>query len=189
MSRDAGPEDVRICMAATLAKIELTDHSKLAIVRDGALGPLIQMLSQGDLETKKLAVKCLLQLSTLPKNGLQIIREGAVGPLFEVLYRHSLQLPALREQVAATIMYLAISTTNKESDGEQVSLLELEEDIFKLFSLISFTGPEIQRNILKTFHALCESSSGLDIRMRLRQVFILVKVMATKLALFSTYIF
>ncbi|PON72012.1 Mo25-like [Parasponia andersonii] len=166
----SGPEDIRISMAKTLAEIELTDHSKLALVQDGALGPLIQMLSQGDLETKKVAVKCLLQLSNLPKNGLQMIREGAVEPLFEVLYRHSLQLPALREQVAATIMYLSISTNNQESDGEQVSLLKSEEDIFKLFSLISLTGPDIQRSILKTFHALCQSPSGLDIRMRLRQL-------------------
>lgn len=174
-------------MAETLAEIELTDHSKLAIVKDGALGPLIQMLSHDDLETKKVVVKCLLQLSNLPENGLQMIREGAVGPLFEVLYRHSLQLPALREQVAATIMYLSISTTNQESDGEQVSVLESGEDIFKLFSLISLSGPDIQRSILQTFHALCQSSSGLDIRIKLRQVVILVEVLRIKLALFSTF--
>ncbi|XP_062120038.1 U-box domain-containing protein 43-like [Humulus lupulus] len=166
----SGPEDVRMCMAETLAEIELTNHSKLAIVKDGGLRPLIEMLAQGDLEAKKAAIKSLLQLSNLPQNGLQMIKEGAVRPLFEVLYCHSLQSPALREQVAATIMYLSISTANQESDGEQVSLLESEEDIFKLFSLISLTGPEIKQSILKTFHSLCQSPSGLDIRMKLRQL-------------------
>ncbi|KAL5567718.1 hypothetical protein UlMin_024293 [Ulmus minor] len=166
----SGPEDVKMTMAETLAETELTDHSKLSIVKDGALGPLIKMLSHGDLEMKKVAVKALLRLSNLPQNGLQMIREGAVEPLFEILYRHSLMLPTLRDQVAATIMHLSVSTTNQESDHEQVSLLESEEEIFKLFSLISLTGPDIQQSILKTFHALCQSPSGLNIRMKLRQL-------------------
>ncbi|GMN44351.1 hypothetical protein TIFTF001_013540 [Ficus carica] len=166
----SGPEDIRMSMAETLAETELTDHSKLLIVKDGALGPLIQMLSHSDLEMKKVAVKCLLQLSKLPENGLQMIREGVVGPLFEVLYRHSLQLPALREQVAATVMHLSISTTSQESNEERALLLESEEDCFKLFSLISLTGPDVQQNILKSFEALCQSPFGLDIRMKLRQL-------------------
>ena len=83
-------------MAQTFSEIELTDHYKLSIVKDGALSPLLQMLSHGDLEMKKVAVKALLQLSDLPQNGLQMIKEGAVGPLFELLYRHSLSSPALQ---------------------------------------------------------------------------------------------
>uniref|UniRef100_A0A7N2MH59 ARM repeat superfamily protein n=1 Tax=Quercus lobata TaxID=97700 RepID=A0A7N2MH59_QUELO len=165
-----GRENVRLVMAETFSEIELTDHNKLSIVKDGALSPLLQMLSHGDLEMKKVAVKALLQLSDLPQNGLQMIKEGAVGPLFELLYRHSLSSPPLREQVAATIMHLAISTTLQEADQEQILLLESEEDIFKLFSLVSLTGPDIQRSILHTFQALCHSPNGLDIRMKLRQL-------------------
>lgn len=171
---NAGTEEIRRIMAETLAEIELTDHYKLSIVKDGALGPLIQMLSHGDLETKKVAVNALLNLSKLPQNGRQMIIEGAVGPLFELLYRHSLSSPTLREQVAAVIMHLSISTITQEVDDEQVSLLESDEDILKLFSLVSLTGPDIQGCILKTFHALCQSPSGSDIRMKLRQVGILV---------------
>lgn len=159
-------------MAETFSEIELTDHYKLSMVKDGALRPLLQMLSHGELEMKKVAVKALLQLSDLPQNGLQMIKEGAVGPLFELLYRHSLSSPTLREQVAATIMHLAVSTTLQEADQEQVLLLESQEDIFKLFSLISLTGPDIQRSILHTFQALCHSPNGFDIRMKLVQVII-----------------
>lgn len=157
-------------MAETLSEIELTDHNKLSIFEDGALSALLQLLSNGDLQMKKVAVKALLHLSSLPQNGLRMIREGAVGPLFELLYRHSLSSPTLLEQVAATIMHLAISTTLQEADQEQVFLLESEEDIFKLFSLVSLTGPDIQKSILITFHAMCQSASGFDIRMKLRQV-------------------
>lgn len=166
----SGPEDVKIVMAGTLSEIELTDHNKLSIVKDGALGPLLDLLSHGDSEKRKVGVKALLHLSNLPQNGLEMIRKGAVGPLFELLYSHGLSSPTLREQVAETIMHLAISTTTKEAAEEQVSLLDSEEDIFKLFSLISLTGPDIQRSILKTFHAMCQSSSGLEIRIKLRQL-------------------
>lgn len=161
-------------MAETLAEIELTDHNKLSIVKDGALPPLVQMLSHGDIDMKKVAVRALLNLSNLPENGQQMIKEGAVGPLFELLYRHSLAEPKLREQVAATIMHLSESTSTQEVNHEQVLLLESDEDILKLFSLVSLTGPDIQPSILKTFYALCQSPSGSDVRMKLRQVNILV---------------
>lgn len=167
---DAGSENVKIIMAKTLSEIALTDQNKLLIVKDGALQPLLQLLSNTDVEIKKVAVKALLQLSNLPENGHQMIREGVAQPLFELLYRHSLQSSALREQAAATIMHLAISTTHQEVDEDQVSLLDSEEDVFKFFSLISLTGPDVQIKILETFQAICKSPSGLTIRERLRQV-------------------
>jgi hypothetical protein len=170
LSLDAGPENVRMVMAETLAEIDLTDHNKLSLFKYGALEPLLRFLSNDDLEVKKVAVKALQNLSNVPENGLQMIREGAVGPLFEILYRHSLSSPSLREHVAAIIMNLAIATTCQEADHEQISLLESEEDIFKLFCLISLTGPEIQKTILRTFLAMCQSPSGVEIRAKLRQV-------------------
>ncbi|KAM1472191.1 hypothetical protein ACFX14_042225 [Malus domestica] len=166
----SGVEDVKMLMARTLSEIELTDHNKLSIVKDGVLGQLLELLSQGDTEKRKVGVKALLHLSNLPQNGLQMVREGAAGPLFELLYSHSLLSPTLCEQVAETIMHLATSTATQEAAQEQVSLLGSEEEIFKLFSLISLTGPDIQINILKTFHAMCQSSSGFDIRLKLRQL-------------------
>lgn len=163
--------NARKTMAATLSEIDLTDHNKLSLFRDGALEPLVELLTHGDMDMKKVAVKALYNLSSVPQIGLQMIKEGAAGPLFEFLYRHSLSSPSFRGEVAAIIMNLAISTINLEAEDEMhVSLLESEEDIFKLFSLISLTGPDIQQIILRTFHALCQSHSGLDIRTKLRQV-------------------
>ena len=99
-----------------------------------------------------------------------MIREGAVGKLFELMYCHGLSSTSLREQVAAIIMHLAISTTSPEADKTQVSIFESEEDVVKLFSLISLTGPDAQQSIIQTFIAMCRSSSGFEIRTTLRQV-------------------
>ncbi|XP_031248727.1 U-box domain-containing protein 44-like isoform X1 [Pistacia vera] len=166
----SGPEHVRLIMAETLSEIELTDHNKLALFREGALGPLLQMLSHSDLEMKIVAVKALKNLSHIPQNGLQMIKEGALKPLFELLYRHGLSSSSFREGVAAIIMHLATATCSQEANDLQISMLESEEDIFKLFSLISLTGPDIQKSILRTFQALCQSPSGPDIRAKLRQL-------------------
>ncbi|KAJ0101553.1 hypothetical protein Patl1_05230 [Pistacia atlantica] len=166
----SGPEHVRLIMAETLSEIELTDHNKLALFREGALGPLLQMLSHSDLEMKIAAVKALKNLSHIPQNGLQMIKEGALKPLFELLYRHGLSSSSFREGVAAIIMHLATATCSQEANDLQISMLESEEDIFKLFSLISLTGPDIQKSILRTFQAMCQSPSGPDIRAKLRQL-------------------
>ncbi|EOY23638.1 hypothetical protein QUC31_008359 [Theobroma cacao] len=166
----SGPDNVRLLMAKTLSEIELTDHHKLSLFKDGALGPLLQLLSHDNLQVKTVAVRALQNLLNLPQNGLQMIKEGALETLFEILYRHSLSSPSLREQVAAVIMHLAKSTNTEEADREQISLVKSDEDIFKLFSLISLTGPDIQRNILQAFCEMCQSSSGLDIRAKLRQL-------------------
>ncbi|KAB2014078.1 hypothetical protein ES319_D09G200900v1 [Gossypium barbadense] len=136
-------DEVRFLMAKTLSEIDLTDHHKLSLVKDGgALGPLLQLLSHEDLGMKTVAVKALQNLSSLPQNGLQMIKEGAVGPLFEILYCHSLSSPSLREQVAVVIMHLAKSTNSPAADDEKISLLE----------------------------SVCWSSLGSEIRAKLRQL-------------------
>ncbi|KAL7003647.1 hypothetical protein U1Q18_004796 [Sarracenia purpurea var. burkii] len=119
-----GHVNVKMMMAKTLSEVKLTDHSKLSLFRDGAHGPLLQMLSDGDIEMKKVAVKALQNLSSIPQNGLQMIREGAVSPLFEIMYCHGLSSTGLREQVASTIMQLAISTTAHEADQMPISIFE-----------------------------------------------------------------
>ncbi|KAF9667294.1 hypothetical protein SADUNF_Sadunf15G0007800 [Salix dunnii] len=70
-------ENVSMIMAETLAEIDLIDHSKLSMFKDGALEPPLRFLVKDDLE-------------------------------------------------------VAIATTAQEADCEQVSLLESEEDTFKL---------------------------------------------------------
>ncbi|KAF2299337.1 hypothetical protein GH714_031626 [Hevea brasiliensis] len=96
--------------------------------------------------------KPLLQLlsSDVPQNGLQLIREGAVGPLFELLYRHSLLSPSLREQVAATIMHLAISTAAQVADSKQLSALQV------LVQLCEQDNEIVRGNAVKLFCCLTQ---------------------------------
>lgn len=157
-------------MATALADMELTDHSKAALFDDGVLKPLLQLVSHGDAEVKQVAVKSLQNLSSLPQNGLQMIREGALPPLLNLLYLHQASSPILREQVAATIMNLAISATLPGASETPLAFLESDDDIFRLFCLISLTGPNVQESILRTFHAICQPPSARDMRAKLRQV-------------------
>ncbi|XP_022757586.1 U-box domain-containing protein 44-like [Durio zibethinus] len=163
-----GPEDVKVNMATTVGEMELTDHNKVVLLEGGALGPLLHWVSHGSIQMKSVAVKALRNLSSVPKNGLQMIKEGASRPLLDLL-RLSSSSPTLREQVAATVMNLAVSTISQESNETQISLLESDEDIFMLFSLINLTGPEVQQNILQTFEALCHSPSAANIKNKMTQ--------------------
>ncbi|XP_010252541.1 PREDICTED: U-box domain-containing protein 44-like isoform X2 [Nelumbo nucifera] len=164
----SGPEDVKMIMLTTLAEMELSDHNKLTLFENGVLKPLLHLVTNGNEEMKRVSVKAIQNLSTLPRNALQMIQEGAVGPLLDLLYRHNASM-ILREQVASTIMNLAISTAKQEAKQTEVTLLEYDEDIFKLFSLVNLTAPTIQQKILRTFHAMCQHPSTIDIRSKLRQ--------------------
>ncbi|KAF3960330.1 hypothetical protein CMV_014948 [Castanea mollissima] len=164
-----GPEDVKLTMATTLAEMELTDHNKESLFEGGVLGPLLHFVSHGDTHMKNVAAKALRNLSSLPKNGLQMIKEAAVRPLLDSLFNHSAPSSSLREYAAGTIMHLAVSTVSQESSQIPVSLLESDEDILMLFSLINLTGPEIQQSIIQTFQALCQSPSAPIIKTKLSQ--------------------
>lgn len=157
-------------MANTLSDIELSDLSKIWFFENGALEPLLKLLLDSDMQMKSAAAKALRNLSSVTQNGLQMIKEGALDLLLKLLFCHTLSCPSLRENIAATIMHLAISTTTQEADQVQEKFLISEEEIFKLFSLISLSGTDIQHSILCTFHALCISRAGFSLRTQLRQV-------------------
>ncbi|CAN6710741.1 unnamed protein product [Malus baccata var. baccata] len=164
-----GPEDVKTVMASNLAEMELTDHNKESLVEGGVMSPLLYMVSHGDIPIKMVAVRALRNLSSLPKNGLQMIREGAERPLLDLLFNLSPSLSSLREYIAATIMQLSMSMASQESNQTPVSFLESDEDIVKLFSLISLMGPNVQQSIIRTFHTLCQSPSATSIKSKLMQ--------------------
>ncbi|XP_015577365.1 U-box domain-containing protein 24 [Ricinus communis] len=164
-----GPDDVKMAMATTLADMELTDHNKASLFEGGVLGPLLQLVSDGDDGMKMVAIKAVRNISSLPANGLQMIREGAARPLLDLLFRHITPSSGLREQVSATIMHLAESTVSQGSSRAPISLLESDKDTLTLFSLINFTGPDVQQNILRIFYALCQSPSASNIKTRLNE--------------------
>lgn len=172
ISFSTGSEDVKMNMARNLAEMELTDHNKESLFEGGALHPLLELVSHDDMDMKKVAIRALENLSSLPKNGLQMIREGAEQPLLDILFHSSSSYSSLCEHAAATIMHLAASTVSQDSDQTPVSFLESDEDISKLFSLVSLTGPSVQKSIIQTFYILCQSCSTTDIKAKLIQVYI-----------------
>ncbi|KAI3756950.1 hypothetical protein L6452_04482 [Arctium lappa] len=166
----SGSESVQRVMAETLSEVEMTDHAKVMVCESGAVESLVAMLSHIDIEMKKAAILALEKLSGVPQNGLKMMEQGAVVMLFGILFRESLSMPNLVEKVVATIMNLALSLTSHKGDHEETPFLESEEDVFKLFSLISLYGPNVQQNVLRTFLAVCQSPSGLHIRKTLRKI-------------------
>lgn len=156
-------------MARTLAEMELTDHNKESLFDGGVLAPLLHLFSHNDLQVKTVAIKALRNLSSLRKNGLEMIRQGAARPLLDLLFQHSIQTSTLWQDVAAIIMQLAASTISQDAQTS-VLLLESDDDVFRLFSLISVTHSGVQQNIIQTFYALCQSPSSSYIRTKLNEV-------------------
>ncbi|XP_077245642.1 U-box domain-containing protein 44-like isoform X2 [Tasmannia lanceolata] len=159
----------KMSMVIALAEMELTEHNKSSLFDDGVLDPLLHMISHGNVEVQQAAVKVLHNLSSLPRNGLQMIRDGALVPLLSFLYHHNASYPVLGQEAALTIMNLAVSASSPEADGIPVPLLQSDEDIFRLFSLITLTGSNVQQSILQTFHAMCKIPSATDMRAKLIQ--------------------
>ncbi|KAK9075242.1 hypothetical protein SSX86_003563 [Deinandra increscens subsp. villosa] len=166
----SGPESVQLLMVETLSELEMTDHGKLMVCENGTIELLIPMLSHNDIDMKKAAILALEKLSGVPQNGLEMIRQNATEILLGILFRESLSNPILVEKIVAIVMNLALSLTSPEADQMENLFLESEEDVFKLFSLISLNGPNVQQNVLRTFLAVCQSASGLNIRNTLRKI-------------------
>ncbi|XP_071710315.1 U-box domain-containing protein 44-like [Rutidosis leptorrhynchoides] len=166
----SGSESVQRMMAETLSELEMTDHGKLIVCENGAVESLVAMLSHNDIQMKKAAILALAKLSDVPQNGLKMIKQNVAEILFGILFRESLSIPSLIEKVVATIINMAFSLTEHETDRLDIHFLESEEDVFKFFSLISLNGPNVQQNVLRTFLAVCQPPTGLNIRRILRKI-------------------
>lgn len=164
-----GPADVQLKMARTLAEMDITDHYKSSLFEQGVLHSLLQLMKEGDDQMKEVAVKALRNLSDLPQNGWHMIRQGSVSTLLSLLY-HPSSSPSLREQAAATIMHLAISTTIENTGESPVLLFESDDEINTFFSCIILAVPEVQESILRSFQAICQSPSASNVMKKLNQV-------------------
>lgn len=157
-------------MAKTLAEMELTDHNKESLFESGILAPLLHLVSHNDVQVKTVALKALRNVSSLKKNGLEMIRQGAARPLLDILFPQSFLSSSLWEHVAPIIMQLAASTISQDAQTA-VLLLESDEDVFNLFSLISYTvSDDVRQYTIQTFYALCQSPSASYIRTKLTEV-------------------
>ncbi|XP_076954489.1 U-box domain-containing protein 24-like [Bidens hawaiensis] len=164
----SGSEEVKMRMVTTLAEMELTDHNKSSLFENGALDSLLHLVSQGNPELKQKAAKALNNLSSLPKNSIQMIKSGSVNLLVNLLYNHT-SSHCLRDELAAIIMHLAMSTMSQTYNEPPVSLFESDEDVDSLFSFIDCSRPLVQESLLCSFYAMCHSPMAVTVKTKLRQ--------------------
>ncbi|XP_047315662.1 U-box domain-containing protein 44-like [Impatiens glandulifera] len=164
----SGPEVVRQTMVMTLAEMELTEFNRSSLFGRGVLTSLLNLILQDNSAMKKAAAKAIQNLSSLPRNGLQMIQEGVVRPLLDLLFLPSSPLE-LREDVATTIVNLARATELSDTNDTEVTLLESDEDLYRLFSMVNTRAPSIQQSVLQAFQAMCCSPSASTIKNKLAQ--------------------
>ena len=142
-------------MASKLSEIGLSDQNNAALVKEGVVSPLIEMISNSNLNSKLTAIGALQIISSLPKNALRMIKDGVVQPVLDLLCMPQSTILDLREKDANAYENLSMPTTLAERTSDTIlALLEFDEIIYQLLSLINLTPPSIHGSIIQEFHAI-----------------------------------
>lgn len=165
-----GPDTMKIVMASKLSEIGLTDQNNAALLKEGVVFPLLEMISNANLKSKLAATGALQNLSSLPENALQMIKYGVVRPILDLLCTPQSTVLNLREKAANTYANLARSTALPQRTNDTIAaLLESDEIIYQLLSLINLTPPSIHGSIVRAFHAICCVPEAVEARTNLRE--------------------
>lgn len=166
-----GSDMTQIIMANAVSRMELTDQSRGVLVQLGLLPPLVKMVSEGNFELKSAALGALQNLSKLPENRDSMVKAGVVKLLLELLFTTRSVLMTIKEQAAVVFANLAVATT-KSCDGTMDLLgkvLESNEIIYQLLSLLNLTGPVIQSQLLRALIGISCPPSAQGLRMTMRE--------------------
>ncbi|KAH7428602.1 hypothetical protein KP509_09G008100 [Ceratopteris richardii] len=158
-----GPEMTKVLMATALAKMALTEQSKAAIAREGAIPPLVKLMSAGKLEAKTAALGVLQSLSTHPDNRDLMIDAGVIPPLLQLLFSVTSVFMNLKELAAETLANLATVSSM------EARLLESNETICQLLSLLNLVGPVNQGHLLRALNGMASPMTLSSVRARLRE--------------------
>ncbi|XP_057457708.1 U-box domain-containing protein 44-like [Lotus japonicus] len=154
-----GSDMNKILMATALSRLELTDHSKLALGEDGAIEPLVKMFSTGKLESKLSALNALQNLSSLTENVQRLIRSGITGSLLQLLFCVTSVLMTLREPVSAILARIAQSE----------SILVNEDVAQQMFSLLNLSSPVIQGHLLEALNSMASHPGASKLRRKMKE--------------------
>ncbi|GLJ30952.1 hypothetical protein SUGI_0617450 [Cryptomeria japonica] len=165
-----GSDMTKILMASALARMELTDQSKAALGHEGAISPLVKMYMSGKLEAKFAALRALQNLSTLSQNTEYMINAGIIPPLLQLLFSVTSVLVSLKEPAAAILANLAVANSGHEwkcdlSDG----VLENDDIICQLLSLLNLVGPVIQGHLLQALNGMACPQMASQVRFKMRE--------------------
>lgn len=165
----SGSDMTRIVMASALSRMSLTDQSKAVLVQQGAIPPLVTMIAAGKLEAKAAALGALQNLSSLAGNRAELIRAGVVPPLLTLLFSVTSVVMSLKEGAAAILANISMAAGQQAETRIDASgaILESEETIFQVLSLLNLAGPNIQVNLLKALLGMSSVPNAADVRTRM----------------------
>ncbi|CAI7737391.1 unnamed protein product [Closterium sp. NIES-53] len=137
--------------------------------QQGAIPPLVTMIASGKLEAKAAALGALQNLSSLAANRNELIRAGVVPPLLTLLFSVTSVVMSLKEGAAAILANISMAAgaqAETRIDGNG-AILESEETIFQLLSLMNLAGPNIQVNLLKALLGMASVQQAMEVRNRM----------------------
>ncbi|XP_019443561.1 PREDICTED: U-box domain-containing protein 44-like [Lupinus angustifolius] len=154
-----GSDMNKILMATALSRLELTDHSKLALGEDGAIEPLVKMFNSGKFESKFSALNALQNLSTLTENVQRLIKSGIVRSLLQLLFSVTSVLMTLREPASAILARIAQSE----------SILINQDVAQQMLSLLNLSSPIIQSHLLEALNSIASHPGASKLRRKMKE--------------------
>lgn len=164
-----GSDMTKILMASALSRMGLTEQSKVAIAREGAIPPLVKMISAGKLEAKTAALGALQNLSTQPENRDPMINAGIIPPLLQLLFSVTSVMMNLKEPAATTLANLATATLSGAGTDACSSILDSDETIYQLLSLLNLVGPVIQGYLLRALYGMASPPTAISVRSKMKE--------------------
>lgn len=149
----------KILMATALSRLELTDHSKLALGDDGAIEPLVNMFTSGKLESKLSSLNALQNLLSLTENAQRLIRSGIVVSLLQLLFSVTSVLMTLREPASAILARIA-----------QLEPILVNQDVAQqMLSLLNLSSPVIQSHLLEALDSIAAHPGASKVRRKMKE--------------------
>lgn len=163
-----GSSESKLKMAKALAEMELTDQNINLLGDEGAIPPLVKMIS-GNLESKALALGALKNLSINHKNKKHMANTGAVPLIVDHLF--SSKFPSTIREASAIILERLMSNDGiqflVDGNGDR---LELEPIIQNLLALQQNPFSSIHRHVLNALLGMVSAPDGQIVRAIAREV-------------------
>lgn len=153
----AGSDMIKIVMATSLSRMNLSDQMQGVLGQEGSIEPLVNMFISGKLEAKISSLGALKNLSTLPENTLILINCGIVTPLLQLLFSVTSVFVTLREPAAAILACISQSQL----------ILNVKDIAQQILSLINLSKPAIQCHLLHALSSIASHSRASKVRYKM----------------------
>ncbi|KAG9138250.1 hypothetical protein Leryth_001464 [Lithospermum erythrorhizon] len=152
-----GSDMSKILMASAISKMELTNHYRISLGKDGVIEPLVNMFNKGNFEAKLSALGALQNLSCSVENISLLINSGIVTALLQLLFSVTSVLMTLREPASAILAKIAQSG----------SIFVKHNVAQQMLSLLNVSNPVIQCNLLDALNSIVSHPRGSKVRKKM----------------------